>query len=70
MPPTLLVTSTRDLLLSDTARLHLVIRKAGVDGELLVYEALPHGFWYHFQLPETRDALNAMAGFFTKKLGK
>jgi epsilon-lactone hydrolase len=70
MPPTLLVTSTRDLLLSDTARLHLVIRKAGVDTELLVYEALPHAFWYHFELPETRDALDAMAKFFEGKLNR
>jgi acetyl esterase/lipase len=70
MPPTLLVTSTRDLLLSDTSRLHLVLLKAGVDSQLLVYEALPHAFWYHFQLPETREALNAMAGFFGRKLGR
>jgi epsilon-lactone hydrolase len=70
MPPTLLVTSTRDLLLSDTSRLHLVLQKAGVDSQLLVYEALPHAFWYHFQLPETREALDAMAGFFGRKLGR
>jgi epsilon-lactone hydrolase len=68
MPPTLLVTSTRDLLLSDTSRLHLVLQKAGVDSQLLVYEALPHAFWYHFELPETRDALAAMSQFFEKKL--
>jgi monoterpene epsilon-lactone hydrolase len=68
MPPTLLVTSTRDLLLSDTSRLHLVLRKAGVDSQLLVYEALPHAFWYHFELPETREALDAMARFFAQKL--
>jgi len=48
---------------------HLVLRKAGVDSQLLVYEALPHAFWYHFELPETREALNAMAGFFAAKLG-
>ncbi len=70
MPPTLLVTSTRDLLLSDTSRLHLVLQKAGVDSRLLVYEALPHAFWYHFELPETREALESMAGFFGRKLGR
>jgi monoterpene epsilon-lactone hydrolase len=68
MPRTLLVTSTRDLLLSDTSRLHLVLRRAGVDSQLLVYEALPHAFWYHFELPETREALDAMARFFAQKL--
>ena len=69
MPPTLLVTSTRDLLLSDTSRMHLALRKAGVDSQLLVFEALPHAFWYHFELPETREALDSMAEFFTQKLG-
>jgi monoterpene epsilon-lactone hydrolase len=68
MSPTLLVTSTRDLLLSDTSRLHLTLRKAGVDSQLLVYEALPHAFWYHFELPETREALDAMASFFALEL--
>jgi monoterpene epsilon-lactone hydrolase len=70
MPPALLVTSTRDLLLSDTSRLHLVLLHAGVDSQLLVYEALPHAFWYHFQLPETREALDSMAKFFTDKVGR
>jgi monoterpene epsilon-lactone hydrolase len=70
MPPTLLVTSTRDLLLSDTSRLHRVLRHAGVDCQLLVYEALPHAFWYHFQLPETKEALDSMSEFFSQKLGR
>jgi monoterpene epsilon-lactone hydrolase len=68
MPPTLLVTSARDLLLSDTSRLQLVLQRAGVDSQLLVYEVLPHAFWYHFELPETRDALGAMAKFFEARL--
>ena len=67
-PPSLLVTSTRDLLLSDTAMFHLALTKAGVDAQLLVYEALPHAFWYHYELPETTDTLNRMAKFFVDKL--
>ena len=70
MPPSLLVTSTRDLLLSDTSMFHLALLHAGVDSQLLVFEALPHGFWYHFQLPETREALEMMAKFFDEQLGK
>ena len=58
MPSTLLVTSTHDLLLSDTSMFHLALLHAGVDSQLLVFEALPHAFWYHFQLPETRDGGN------------
>jgi len=70
MPPTLLVTSTRDLLLSDTATFHRALLGAGDDAQLVVFEALPHAFWYHFQLPETKEALELMAKFFDNKLAK
>lgn len=68
MPPTLLVTSTRDLLLSNTTIFHRALLRAGNDAQLVVFEALPHAFWYHFQLPETREALELMAKFFDQKL--
>jgi len=68
MPPTLLVTSTRDLLLSDTAMFHRALLSAGNDAQLVVFEALPHAFWYHFQLPETKECLELMAKFFDQKL--
>jgi acetyl esterase/lipase len=67
-PPSLLVTSTRDLLLSDTAIFHRALLRAGDDTQLVVFEALPHAFWYHFQLPETREALELMAKFFDQKV--
>jgi monoterpene epsilon-lactone hydrolase len=70
MPPTLLVTSTRDLLLSDTAMFHRALVGAGNDARLVVFEALPHAFWYHFQLPETRECLELMAKFFDQKLAR
>ena len=70
MPPTLLVTSTRDLLLSDTATLHRAMLRAGDDAQLVVFEALPHAFWYHFQLPETKEALEIMAKFFDEKVAR
>ncbi len=70
MPASLLVSSTRDLLLSDTAMFHRALLRAGADSQLVVYEALPHAFWYHFQLPETREALQVMADFFDKKVGR
>ncbi len=69
LPPTLLVTSTRDLLLSSTTIFHRALLRAGNDAQLVVYEALPHAFWYHFQLPETRECLDLMAKFFDQKLG-
>ncbi len=67
-PPSLLVTSTRDLLLSDTAIFHRALLRAGDDSQLVVFEALPHAFWYHFQLPETREALELMAKFFDERV--
>jgi monoterpene epsilon-lactone hydrolase len=70
MPPSLLVTSTRDLLLSGTTTFHRALLRAGNDAQLVVFEALPHAFWYHFDLPETQECLELMARFFDQKLGR
>ena len=45
-PPTLLQSGTRDLFLSNTVRLHRKLRAAGVDAELHVFEAMPHGGFF------------------------
>ena len=45
MPPTLFITSGRDLLLSGTTILHRAFLRAGDDAQLVVFEALPHAFW-------------------------
>jgi epsilon-lactone hydrolase len=68
MPPTLFLTSTRDMLLSGTTILHRAFLRAGVDAQLVVFEALNHGFWYDAALPESREADEIMAGFFDKQL--
>jgi len=68
MPPALLVTSTRDLLLSGTTIFHRALLRSGNDAQLVVFEALPHAFWYHFDFPETQECLELMAKFFDKKL--
>jgi len=70
LPPTLFVTSGRDLLLSGTVNLHRAYLLAGVDARLVVYDALPHAFWYNPQLPEAIEANHIMADFFVKQLGK
>jgi hypothetical protein len=31
---------------------------------------MPHAFWYHFQVPETKEVLELMANFFDQKLGR
>ena len=70
MPPSLLVTSTRDLLLSDTVIFHRALLRAGNESLLVVFEALPHAFWYHFQLPETGEALELMAKFLDERVSQ
>ncbi len=70
LPPTLFITSGRDLLLSGTANLHRAYLNAGVDARLVVYDALPHAFWYDPMLPEAIEANHIMADFFVKELGK
>jgi acetyl esterase/lipase len=70
MPPTLFVSGTRDMLLGDTATLQRAMLRAGVDARLVVFEALPHAFWYHFEFPETREALQLTADFLADKVAR
>lgn len=68
-PPVLLMTGTRDSLLSAATLFHRALRRAGVQADLFVFEAMPHTHWYALHLPETREALDAMVRFFNDKLG-
>ncbi len=70
LPPTLFITSGRDLLLSGTANLERAYVNAGVDARMVVFDALPHAFWYDPRLPEAIEANHMMADFFVKQLGK
>jgi acetyl esterase/lipase len=70
LPPTLFVTSGRDILLSGTVNLHRAYLNAGVDARLVVYDALTHAFWYDPRLPEAIEANHIMADFFVKQLAK
>lgn len=63
-PPTLLVTGTRDLFLSNTARMHKRLLMNGAEAELLVYEALSHAQYYLVpDAPETDDHYKLMDMF-------
>lgn len=70
LPPTLFVTSSRDLLLSGTANLERAFLHAGVDARMVLFDGLPHAFWYDQNLPEAIEANHMMAHFFVKELGK
>lgn len=69
-PPTLFVSSERDALLSSTANLDRAYLRAGVDARFVVFDALPHAFWYQAQMPEAIEANHMMARFFLEELGK
>jgi acetyl esterase/lipase len=69
-PPTLLVSSGRDVLLSGTANLGRKLGDAGVIAELIVYDALPHAFWANILAPESEDAFRRMTLFMLKHLGR
>jgi monoterpene epsilon-lactone hydrolase len=67
-PPTLCMTSTRDHCLSGTVDFHRALLRASVDARLMVFDAMPHAFWYLFDLPESREALEAQANFLDRHL--
>ena len=69
LPPTLCMTSTRDHCLSGTVDFHRALLRAGVDARLMVFDAMPHAFWYLFDLPESTEALEAQASFLDRHLG-
>jgi acetyl esterase/lipase len=69
-PPAILTTGTRDLLLSNTVRVHRKLRAAGVEAELEVYEGQSHAqYGRDDRLPETREAFGEITAFFDKHLG-
>jgi|SRR5271165_4615967 len=69
-PPTLFLTSERDLLLSNTVNLHRIFLKAGVNAQLVVFDGLAHAFWNDWNLPESKEAHRMMADFFDREVGK
>ena len=70
-PPTILTSGTRDLLLSNTVRMHRALRRAGVEASLQVYEAQSHAQFYRDdRIPEVKEAFGEIGEFFDRHLGK
>ena len=69
-PPTLLITGTRHFAMSGTIHTDTELIKRGVKTELHVWDGLFHGFFYNADVPESRDAFNAMINFFDRILGR
>lgn len=70
-PPVLLTSGTRDLFLSNTVRMHLKLRQAGVPADLIVFEGLSHA-QYHMNedMPEARFHFEELGRFFGAHLAK
>jgi epsilon-lactone hydrolase len=69
-PPAILTSGTRDLLLSNTVRVHRKLRRAGVEAQLEVYEGQSHAqYQSDDRVPETREAFGEITAFFDKHLG-
>ena len=71
LPPALLVSGTRDLLLSNTVRTHLALRAAGSAADLLVFEGLSHG--EYLTIPgasEKEQFLTELSHFLGRHLGR
>ena len=70
-PPTILISGTRDLLLSNTVRVHRKLRQAGVRADLHVYEGQSHAqYMRDANAPETRETYEEIAKFFGEHLGR
>lgn len=70
-PPTILISGTRDLLLSDTVRMHRALRSVGAIADLHVYDGQAHADYLQGvlrDLPESDDAMRELFEFFDKHL--
>jgi epsilon-lactone hydrolase len=70
-PPAILTSGTRDLLLSNTVRVHRKLRAEHVEAQLQVFEAQSHAQYYRDDTsPEAKDTFQEIALFFDKHLAR
>jgi epsilon-lactone hydrolase len=69
-PPALLLTGTRDMLLSSTVRLHRAMRRGGASADLHVFEGMCHGLPTAFDLPEHDEYRELIAQHFDHRLAR
>jgi acetyl esterase/lipase len=67
-PPTMLQAGTRDLFLSNAVRMHRSLRAAGIDAELHIFEAMPHGGF--FGAPEDAEVAAEVRRFIAAHLDR
>lgn len=70
-PPTILTSGTRDLLLSNTVRVHRKLRQAGVEAVLQVFEGQSHAHYLRDDsAPETLEAFAEIGQFFDRHMAR
>jgi monoterpene epsilon-lactone hydrolase len=70
-PPTILVTGTRDMLLSATVLTHRKLRRSGVEAALHVFEGMSHAdYLFAFPASESVEALQEVVKFFATHLAE
>jgi monoterpene epsilon-lactone hydrolase len=70
-PPAILTSGTRDLLLSNTIRVHRKLRQAGVEAILQVFEGQSHAHYLRDDsAPETKEAFAEISLFFDKHIAR
>ena len=68
-PPTLLISGTRDFLLSGVIATHRKLRGLGVDADLHIWEGLGHAtFAFNPRLPESDEVHQTIVDFFDRHL--
>jgi acetyl esterase/lipase len=70
-PPTLILTGTRDVAMSNALITQARLRSAGAASQLEVQEGLGHGeFNTAYGTPEARQAMDIIWQFFDRRLGR
>jgi epsilon-lactone hydrolase len=70
-PPTILTSGTRDMLLSNTVRVHRKMRQAGVEAYLQIFEGQSHAHYlFEDSAPESKEAFAEISDFFDKHMAK
>lgn len=70
LPPAIVTSGTRDLLLSQAVRVHRRLRAAGVDAALQVFEGQSHAQFLEPFAPETAEAFAEIAAFLDARLAR
>ena len=70
-PPTILTSGTRDLYLSNTVRMHRMLRAAGVEARLQIWEGQSHAqYMRDITAPETKEYHDEVVQFLNLHLAR